>query len=396
MSATLHYIEKTAAFRGGAAPRPLSVAIYMHDLSGGGVERQTLALARQLQSTGLGVTLLLHRAHGELLQSVPPDLRVVELRSRRTLQDIPSIARFIRHEQPDVLIANLDHNNIAAALANLLSGAKTKVIICQHNSMSPEHFQGGRWTYRFVPMLYRLLSPSISLAVAVSSGVRHELQTCAHFSAHKLAIIHNPVIGHDFAERAGQTADHPWFEEPNHPVFITAGRLVALKDHDTLLRALATHRQRCPSRLLVLGTGPLRESLETLTGELGLRDAVDFLGFVENPLPYYRSADAFVLSSYSEGFGNVLVEAMGCGTPVISTDCAHGPAEILDHGRYGLLVPPRNPQALAAAMDNVADLRHRWPAAMLQDRAQAFTEAACAAGYLRMIQALVPVRSVAR
>ena len=84
---------------------------------------------------------------------------------------------------------------------------------------------------------------------------------------------------------------------------------------------------------------------------LGLHDAVDFLGFQDNPLPYFRRASAFVLSSYAEGFGNVLVEAMGCGTPVIATNCEHGPAEILDDGRYGVLVEPRNAQALADAMD---------------------------------------------
>jgi glycosyltransferase involved in cell wall biosynthesis len=378
------------------APQPLSVTIYMHDLSGGGVERQTLALARQLKMIGLTVTLLLHQAHGELRETVSSDLRVVDLHSRRTLQDIRLIARFLRQEQPDVLIANLDHNNVAAALGNLLAGIKTKLIICQHNSMSAAHFHGERWTYRFIPMMYRLLSPCIGRAVAVSNGVGRELHTLAHFPERKLTVIHNPVIGPDFEYRAAQPAAHPWFDQPETPVFVTAGRLVALKDQETLLRALAIHRRHCPSRLLVLGTGPLRDSLLALTSELGLRDAVDFLGFVENPLPYFRCSDAFVLSSYSEGFGNVLVEAMGCGTPVIATDCEYGPAEILDHGRYGVLVPPRNAQEMARAMDRVADLRRQWPPVMLKARAEEFTEAACAAAYLRLFHSLVPMKTMAR
>jgi glycosyltransferase involved in cell wall biosynthesis len=139
-----------------------------------------------------------------------------------------------------------------------------------------------------------------------------------------------------------------------------------------------------------LGAGPLRGRLGTLTDELGLHDAVDFLGFQKNPLPYFRRADAFVLSSYTEGFGNVLVESMACGTPVISTDCQHGPAEILDLGRYGVLVPPRSAQGLASAMDRVADLRRQWPPMLLKARAAEFSTAACAARYIHLFQSIAP------
>jgi glycosyltransferase involved in cell wall biosynthesis len=170
-------------------------------------------------------------------------------------------------------------------------------------------------------------------------------------------------------------------------VFVTAGRLIALKDHETLLRALAIHRRNQPSRLLILGEGPLRGSLEELTRALGLADAVQFLGFQDNPLPWFRHADAFVLSSRSEGFGNVLVEALGCGTPVISTACEHGPVEILDNGRYGLLVPTQAPDALAEAMDRVMELRRLWPPEVLRARAGAFTTAACASAYKHLIEA---------
>jgi glycosyltransferase involved in cell wall biosynthesis len=115
---------------------------------------------------------------------------------------------------------------------------------------------------------------------------------------------------------------------------------------------------------------------------------VDFLGFQDNPLPYFRRADAFVLSSYAEGFGNVLVEAMGCGTPVIATNCEHGPAEILDDGRYGMLVEPRNAQALADAMGRVTELPGLWPRTMLEARASVFSTMACTAAYLDMLQSV--------
>ena len=105
-----------------------------------------------------------------------------------------------------------------------------------------------------------------------------------------------------------------------------------------MIRALSIHRRRFDSRLIVLGTGPLQQALADLVVQLGLTTSVDFLGFRCNVLPFFRQADAFLLSSRCEGFGNVIVEALGCGTPVISVRCDHGPAEILDNGRYGVLV----------------------------------------------------------
>jgi glycosyltransferase involved in cell wall biosynthesis len=377
-----------AVARRRAFPRPDSVAIYMHDLAGGGVERQTITLAQELQAVGLPVVLVLHQMRGELRDMVPHGIRVVDLHSRRTLHDIPLLARFLRRERPSVLISNLDCNNVAAVLAVRLAATSTSVVICQHNSLSNAFSGGLDRSYRLVPFLYRMLSPFTDAAVAVSEGIANELHTVAHLPRHKINLIHNAVIGSGFQSRAEQQVTHRWLDDPEVSVFVTAGRLVPLKDHETLLRALALHRRHRPSRLLVLGTGPLRGRLETLACELGMADAVEFLGFQENPLPYFRRADAFVLSSYSEGFGNVLVEAMGCGTPVISTDCQHGPAEILDRGRYGTLVPPRDAPRLAEAMDMIGGLRERWPSELLKARAAEFSNANCAAGYVQLCRSL--------
>ncbi|MEA2738706.1 MAG: hypothetical protein QOH05_2013, partial [Acetobacteraceae bacterium] len=193
--------------------------------------------------------------------------------------------------------------------------------------------------------------------------------------------------------RCQERADHPWFEQPRGPVFVTAGRLVPQKDHETMIRALAIHRQRMDSRLIILGVGPRYEILKDLTKQLNLTDAVDFIGFRANALPFLRQADSFLLSSRCEGFGNVIVEALGCGTPVISTRCEYGPAEILDGGRYGVLVDPEDPIALAAAMDEVGTLRQRFPAEMLRQRAGEFSYAACASRYMAMFRALAPHRA---
>jgi glycosyltransferase involved in cell wall biosynthesis len=370
--------------------RPLSVAITMQDLAGGGVERQTLTLAGELRESGVAVTLLVNEAVGELRDAVPAAVRLVDLQRRRTSRAVPRLAAFLRRERPDVVLANLNHNNIAAVLANMLAGMPAKVIICQHSVLSTDYLRTKGWSHRVTPLVYRLISRGFERAVAVSVGIAREFRTISNIPQHKITVIHNPVIGPDFALRADQPVEHPWLDEPGRPLFVTAGRLVATKDHETLLRALAIYRRRENGRLLILGSGPLRDSLGGLADELGLHDAVDFLGYRANPLPYFRVANAFVLSSHAEGFGNVLVEAMGCGTPVIATNCEHGPAEILDDGRYGVLVEPRNAQALADAMTRVSELPNLWPAALLKARASAFSTDACSSAYLKLFESVAP------
>lgn len=368
--------------------RPISAAIYMHDLSPGGVERQCLVLTRALQAKGVDVVLVVHQMRGELVPLLPAGVPVVDLHSARTLQDVWRLRRFLLDEKPDIFMANVDHNNIAAALAKALAGTGTRLVICQHNPLSAGFHATVNWKHRVVPWFYRALSTRIDHAVAVSPGVADELVE-AGLPRRKVSTIFNAVIGDDFDERAGKPLNHPWFCQKDRPVFVTAGRLVEMKDHRTLLRAFALHVRRNPSRLLVLGTGPMLTELQELAQSLNITEHVGFEGFVRNPLPYMRAADAFVLSSRSEGFGNVLVEALGCGTPVIATDCPHGPSDILAHGRYGILVPPRQPAALATALGRILDERQTWRHRGLRERAQDFSYELCAEGYASLFRSLV-------
>jgi glycosyltransferase involved in cell wall biosynthesis len=367
---------------------PLSVAIYIHDLSPGGVERQCLVLARELQARGVDITLVVHKVRGELVPLLPKGLPVVSLNGRRTLDDILHLRRFLLDERPNVLLANVDHNNIAAVLAKAIAGTPTKVIICQHNPLTAGYHATVNWKHRFVPLAYRLLRRRIDHAIAVSAGIADELRHNGGLPDDKISVIHNAVIGDDFLSRSRQPVHHRWFQNHDQPVFVNAGRLVEMKDHRTLLRGFAKLRQQRPARLMILGTGPMHAELQALADQLGIADHVDLVGFVENPLPYMRAADAFVLSSRSEGFGNVLVEAMGCGTRIVSTNCPHGPADILQGGRYGLLVPPRDPDALAGGLNEVLEADKKFPAAMLRQRAEAFSYRACADNYRELFDKL--------
>ncbi len=368
---------------------PYHAAFYMHDLSGGGVERMRLALIGELRSRGIETTLILGARTGGLAALLPADLRVVTLGRTGMLPAVAPLARALRQLRPDLLVASLDHNNVTAILARLVSRVPARVVICQHNALSAERSLG--WRYRAIPWLYWLLQRWAHGIVAVSHGVAGDLATVSGIDRSRITPIYNPVIGPDFAARAGREAPHAWLRDALTPTFVFAGRLTEQKDPATALRALAVLRRQCAARMLVLGDGPLRHALEAEAAALGLAGCVEFVGFQTNPLPWMRHAAALVSASRYEGLGNAIVEALACGTPVVSTDCPHGPAEILLGGLHGHLVPVGDADAMARAMQACIEARPQ-PGA-LAARAASFTTAACAQAHQVLFDQLLDAGS---
>ncbi len=363
-----------------------AIAFYMHDLSGGGVERMRLALIAELRARGATVTLILARREGALAGLVPPDLPVITLNRKGMLATVLPLARALRSVQPDVLVASLDHNNVTAMLAGWLARARTRVVICQHNALSAELAMG--WKYRCIPWLYWLLQRRAHGIIAVSRGVAEDLAAVAGIGRARITPIYNPVIAGDFAARAAGGPPHAWLADAGAPVLVFAGRLTAQKDPALLLDALALLPD---ARLVMLGEGPLRGALEQQASRLGIAAKVLFAGFAANPLPWIAHAACLVLPSRYEGLGNVLIEALACGTPVVATDCPHGPAEILQDGRYGPLVPVGDAAALAASIAGVLGSKHD-PAA-LKARAASFTAASCADAHQALFARLTAPRT---
>jgi exopolysaccharide biosynthesis WecB/TagA/CpsF family protein len=366
----------------------LRIAFFMHDLSGGGVERMRLRLLPALAARGHLVTLIVQTASGALLDVVPEAVTLVELGTTRTSRSILVLAQWLRTHRQDMLVSSLDHNNIAAIMARWLARVPTGLVICQHNALGAERVLG--WRYRVVPALYWLLAGGADAIVAVSAGVADDLARTAGIARDRITIIFNPVDGNDIPERAGAPLPHPWLVPGGIPVFVYAGRLVAQKDPALLLRALRLRLLRAPARLLVLGEGEMQPVLRRQAAELDIAHAVEFCGFVADPLPWIARAAAFVLTSRYERFGNVIVEALACGTPVIAADCPHGPAEILAGGAFGRLVPVGDETGFAAAMGE--DLRAAFPAGLLRERAAVFSVAACVRGHEALFERIGKAR----
>jgi len=366
---------------------PLRLAIYLPNFDGGGVERMKLILIDAFIRMGIDVVVAIHRREGELLHMLPPDVHVVPLEVARTAQALPKMVRFLRALKPHVLLSSMGHNNIVAVWARAIARTDTAVIISQHNALSRESVEMGNWQHRAMPAFYRRFGGWADGIIAVSEGVRVDMAEHTGIPLDRIDTIYNPVIDHDFARRAALPTHHPWLENPLLKVFVGVGRLVGQKDFPTLIRAFSVLRAP-EARLLILGNGPERAPLQELIRSLGLKNRVQLVGFKHNPLPFISRATALVMSSRYEGFGNVLVEAFGCGTAVISTDCPYGPAEILDGGRWGQLVPVGDPAALAKAMER--QLMAPWPSAALRKRAQTQHVDTVARRYLELFARVHP------
>lgn len=357
-------------------------ALFLPSMRGGGAEKVMLSLAGGLIGRGRQVNLVLCKAEGEYLSQVPAAVKVVDLGEKRVLRSIPSLVRYLRYAQPEVLLSALDHANVAALFAKRLSGVDTRTVISTHIHFSMDP-QATKLKRELMPFLVRKLYPQADAVVAVSQGVADDLAAAVGLPATKIKVVYNPVVAPGMFALAQDVPAHPWFSQGQLPVILGAGRLTAQKDFATLIRAFALVKEKKAVRLMIMGQGEERERLLALAGELGLSDDFTLPGFVSNPYPYMKNAAVFVLSSAWEGFGNVLVEAMALGTPVVSTNCKSGPAEILEDGKYGRLVETGDVSGLAEAM--LAAVEYPPEPEGPRRRASEFTLEKSLSGYMELL-----------
>jgi glycosyltransferase involved in cell wall biosynthesis len=326
------------------------IALFLPSLRGGGAEKVMVNLALGFVEQGLKVDLVLAKAEGPYLSRVPEEVRVVDLGARRVLYSLPGLVRYLRRERPQAMLSALNYANIVAIWAKLLARVQTHLVVSEHNTLSCSTQNASSVRVKLLPLLIKIFYPYADAVVAVSHGVAEDLITMTGLPMEKVKVIYNPVITPELFAKAEEPLDHPWFRPGEPPVVLGVGRLTKQKDFPTLIRAFALVRKERPARLMILGEGEERPKLETLARELGIEEDFVLPGFVENPYKYMKRASAFVLSSRWEGLPTVLIEALALGVPVISTNCPSGPAEILEHGKWGCLVPVGEPHLLARAI----------------------------------------------
>ncbi len=404
------------------------IGIVLPDLGGGGAERAMLMLAASLIDRGYRLDLVLLRLSGPYRTAIPDGITVyyhrcrtpdtdfagycrqrgVDLRVlttgpleafgawrtlRRQFPRIASrlsrlraalgVARYIREARPRLLLSALHLANDASVLASALTGRSAPVVVSLRNNVGMDYDKRRK-------SFARALMPEADAVVAVSQGVAGEAVETLGLDPHRVHAIYNPKPLEDIRRLAEEGVAHPWFDGEAPPVILSVLRGGAQKDWATLVRAFGLVRRETPARLAILGnlSEAYRGELMALAGSLGVEADIAFLGFDENPFRYMRRAGLFVLSSCYEGLPNVLIEAMACGTPVVSTDAPFGPAEILEGGRWGCLTPVGDAAALARAIVDTLE-GNTVPAEALRRRADDFSTERAVAAYEALFETLI-------
>jgi len=363
------------------------VSLFVPSLRGGGAERVMVMLANGFADRGLKVDLVLAQAEGPYLAEVSSAVRIVDLRANRVLASLPGLVRYLRQERPRAMLSALNHANVIAVVARILSGVSVRLVVSEHNNVSLSMNISRKLRSRVVLSMMRWAYRKADGVAAVSTGVADDLANAINLPRDRISVIFNPVVTPELIEKSRMSLEHPWLKEGKSPVILGVGRLTLQKDFTTLIHAFAQVRTVYDCRLVILGEGELRAELEQLVASLGVQDSVQLPGFAENPFAWMSRVQLFVLSSRWEGLGNVLIEAMACGAAVVSTNCPSGPDEILEGGRWGRLVPVGDVQALAEAMVAVLET----PGDQLFDvrrRADNFKRELAVSAYLKLLEKL--------
>lgn len=358
------------------------ISILLPDLRGGGAERVSLDLAYEFVRAGHDVEFVLMQAKGALLEEARASVPVVDLATPRARAVPLALSRYLRRRRPDALLAAMWPLTVIAPVARRLSGHRCKILVSEHNTMSVQY---GNWGRLHRAAMRSSMAIGYRLAdcrVGVSTGVVQDIAELSGLRPEVFDVIHNPIPPRPKPSAESMKDAEALWSGPKGARIVTVGSMKVQKNHPLLLRAFA-RLDRPDARLMFVGDGSGRDALLSLAGELGVADRVILAGFHPDPTPFYKTADLFVLSSDYEGFGNVIVEAMACGTPVVSTDCPSGPGEILDGGRYGRLVPVGDAGSLAKGIQDC--LSKPLPKDVLTQRAGHYSPQRAAMKYLNLL-----------
>ena len=362
------------------------VAIFLPSLRGGGAERMMLHLAIEFAERGYPVDLVLAKAAGTYQEQVPSLVNVIDLNASHVVMSLPGLIGYLNRNRPVALLAAMSHANLIALWAKSFARTNTRVVVSERNNLSADTANAPQTRARLIPILVRQFYGMADAITAVSTNVAEDLAQITHIPKENIHVVYNPTVTPRLLKQAAEPVTDPWFQQPRDlPVILAAGRLAAQKGFSTLIRAFAKVTAALPARLVILGEGEKRAELTALVQDLELTDNVSLPGFAQNPYAYMKHADVFVLSSLWEGFPNVLVEAMACGCPVISTDCPGGSREILADGKYGTLVPVDDIDAMAEAIRRI--LGQPQDIVSIQNRASEFSAERIADHYLRLLLA---------
>jgi len=348
------------------------IAIFIPSLIFGGVEQMMRSLAVGFSIHGYEVEVILRGEVKEITSRLPSGVKITYLKASNRLVAPFFLAYHLFFARPHILISGFVYGNGAIILANILAFKPARVIVTEHGASALRFGYAFKLKTKILTLLLIKIYFLANTIIAVSKEVAESLSIISGLPETRIKVIYNPLDLEEIRSECQAASNHPWFKDKNVPVIVTTCRLHPDKDVPTLLRAFAEIRKDRQAKLIIIGEGKQRPELEALVKELNISGDVDIPGFVENAYAYMAKAAVFAFASNTEGFGLVLVEAMTCGCQIVSTDTPSGPREVLDNGKYGKLVPVKDPSALAKAIKEVLD-GDIIPKQLLYERANDFS-----------------------
>jgi glycosyltransferase involved in cell wall biosynthesis len=340
------------------------ISFMIGSFAGGGAERVMITLANDLTNHGHSIDLVVVNNAGPLSNLVSKKVNVVDLKVSSVIFAIFPLIRYMKKTNSKALVSALEHVNLLNLMSNMLAGGQMTSIITIHSIIDRKE-DSNIIKNSVVKILLRFLIKRAHGIVAVSKGAASHFSNFMNISESDIKIINNPVNLEKVLKLSNVKIKNLWLDDPSIEVIVSVGRLVKHKDYTTLILALRELRKKRNTRLIICGEGPQRQDLQGLIFRLNMCESVMVLGFVDNPYPLMKMSDLFVLSSNSESFGLVLVEALSLNCKIISTDCCCGPGEILEWGKWGKLIKVGDYEELAKCMyselekDGFTDVKER-------------------------------------
>ena len=326
----------------------MKLAIFIPSLRGGGAEKVALVLANSLSEKGVNIDLVLVKKEGPYLNQLNSKVNIVDLKSSSTFKSLPKLIDYFKKNQPHKVLSIMDYANIVCGLALSLSRIKADYYVSEHSNYSQSFANNISIKNKIISILMPFTYKRAKGIIAVSKGVAVDLEKSLRLKENSVNVIYNPIVSNELIELSNKSLSE--IKNYKGKVFVGVGRLTKAKNFQSLIGAFNKVSKEISASLIILGEGELRQELENQITNLELNDKVHLLGFVDNPLQWVKNADVFVSSSSWEGLSNVIIEALACQTNIVATDCPSGPAEILENGKWGLLVPVNDEEALAKAM----------------------------------------------